>query len=111
MPDIPACAHVAETSAGQRSLVSFLVEQGVPRAQAYRLDCRTVHDMVRLLARSNYLARTEQRLLLDEYPPPGPTVRLRWWQGWSWVVLCTAAALGTGAALILICSPAWRFLT
>lgn len=107
----PRCAHTVNLPGEARYFVNVLIEGGVPRDQAYALDCADVHPMAQHVARANYLARSERRLLLDEYPPPPPP------QGYNRRSLALAGTLimltvaGLVTAVILICSPVWRFLT
>jgi len=103
------CRHETEG----RALVDIIVDRGgVDRDIANHLLCPDVHMMVRTLARAGYEARTDRRLLLEEYPPVeqalGPA---RWWHGRGPVALWVASALALIAALWLICSPVWRTFT
>lgn len=111
MSDIshPRCPHLADELDPPRYLVDILVADfNVAPSVAAMLDCRDVHAMTAVVARSQYLARTERRLLLDEFPPPAPkrhpVDRL------AAILLWAVLAFGA-AALVLICSPVWRTFT
>jgi hypothetical protein len=90
-----------------RYFVDILVEDfGISRQAAVLLECRDVHNMVATVARSQYLARTERRLLLDEFPPAlpkrHPVDRL------PGLLLWAVLLLGGTLTLIFVCSPVWQ---
>jgi hypothetical protein len=91
----------------------MLIEYGgVDPDVARSLPCPDVHMMVATLARARYVASTDRRLMLDEYPPVQQRLTsLRWWQGYAWPLLLTLCALAAAGALWLICSPVWRTFT
>lgn len=105
---MPQCHHRADGLNPPRYLVDILVQDfDVERRVAELLECRDVHAMTATVARSQYLARTERRLLLDEFPPSvtrrHPVDRVPGLLLWSTLLF------GITAALIFICSPIWRF--
>jgi hypothetical protein len=100
------CPHVVSQS-DPRRLVDVLVAGGVQRHVAEVLPCPDVHDMAASIARTNYLARTEVRLLLEEFPPPArPTANA--YRRRAVTALWAAVAVALTVALFLICSPVWR---
>lgn len=110
MPEIRSRCHHTVTPPGHPpvQLAAILLEHGVSYAEVSTLDCPAVHEMAALLGRSNYLARTESRLLLAEFPPlspPTPRFEPR-----SARVAVTLMAL-TALATLIICTGIWRFLT
>lgn len=101
------CPHTVSTT-DPRRLVDVLVEGGVQRHVAEVLPCPDVHDMAATIARSNYLARTARRLLLDEFAPPPPKRNpVTHWPS----ILFALVSLFGGVALFIICSPLWRTFT
>lgn len=105
------CTHKTKgLRPADRFLVDILIEQGgVYPEIAHDLRCPDVHMMVRVLARSNYTATADRRLLIDEYPPVEQYLTsVRRWNDWSWATLVTLCALALAGALWLICSPVWR---
>lgn len=103
---MPNCPHSVEVPGyGRRNLTMVLLDSGVSSDDIDGMSCRDVHDMVAVIARSNFIARTDRRLLLNEYPPspasPRPDRRV-----------LVARILDALAALMLavVAITVWRFL-
>lgn len=104
--DVPTCTHRVELPHEARFLVNVLIEHGVPQREAYLLDCPSVHEFARTIARSNYVARADRALIAEL--PPAPSA-LGHFEPRSARVAVALMSL-TVLALLVLCTGFWRFL-